>query len=311
MIDKIKIRPDLQDIDTVIYHLYEMSDYFLDTEQRITTLWKMEPGAPYRPLDNGLKKRKSKKSISIVDQHVSANWEDFEKYIKNPSRHPLSDKVYATEDSEFIYAFNSLYKDARSVSNDLSIGLPLLNDIQITPNLNDYIGKLNLWISWVIPGTEIIKRCHHQIKLKKHQIDDWSLNHMTQLHEDQLNKIKDLTAIRESIKECKLFKIQNRKKQRAADPLETENFKVLSPDYRLIIFRGEEHKLTPSQARIVERLCSAYSLGQNCLSKAVLLEDPVVGGQAIAGRLPDIFKNSPLKNKLVVQDGKGFYRLNI
>jgi hypothetical protein len=271
----------------------------------------MEPGAPYRPLDNGLKKRKSKKSISIVDQHVSANWEDFEKYIKNPSRHPLSDKVYATEDSEFIYAFNSLYKDARSVSNDLSIGLPLLNDIQITPNLNDYIGKLNLWISWVIPGTEIIKRCHHQIKLKKHQIDDWSLNHMTQLHEDQLNKIKDLTAIRESIKECKLFKIQNRKKQRAADPLETENFKVLSPDYRLIIFRGEEHKLTPSQARIVERLCSAYSLGQNCLSKAVLLEDPVVGGQAIAGRLPDIFKNSPLKNKLVVQDGKGFYRLNI
>jgi hypothetical protein len=86
----------------------------------------------------------------------------------------------------------------------------------------------------------------------------------------------------------------------------TEEF-IASQDYHHVILNGEEHHFGDVQANIIHQLHDA-STSQN---KWVHGKTLLYGANSKAVRLRDVFKSKHDWGRLIVSNGRGYYRLNI
>lgn len=80
-----------------------------------------------------------------------------------------------------------------------------------------------------------------------------------------------------------------------------------SGDYRHIILAGEEYQLGDVQAGIIQQLHDASASKNHWVHGKTLLH--IANSRAM--RVRDVFKSKREWNKLIVSDGRGYYRLNL
>lgn len=104
-------------------------------------------------------------------------------------------------------------------------------------------------------------------------------------------------------------RIMERREHAGAPPTSTSDEFSAGSDYRTIRFKGEEHKLTSNQAKIVKVLHEAYLRGTRAVGKDRLLN----AIEAETSRVRDSFKGSPLWGTLIISNRKprGTYQLSL
>ncbi|MBI2868494.1 MAG: hypothetical protein HYX96_01555 [Chloroflexi bacterium] len=75
-------------------------------------------------------------------------------------------------------------------------------------------------------------------------------------------------------------------------------------------WRGQAYPLKPEQAAVLRMLYGTYKMGTPDVSWTII-QQRLITLQMIPSRMRDIFRDSPLWKTLVIQSGKGIYRLNL
>jgi hypothetical protein len=106
----------------------------------------------------------------------------------------------------------------------------------------------------------------------------------------------------------KAIKIAKREQPRLTQV--TEEVEVIEPDYTKVKLRGKEFIQTPLQAKIVQVLHEELKKGGSGLLKTTTI-NLKIKRTPVKARISQAFRTHKNWKNLIVEEGKGFYRLNV